>query len=71
MERKKSSGIDPWRDSACGAPTDTTRDLSRPAPEEGVRLMRAFMSVRQQALREAIIEFVAKLSKDESEGYSL
>jgi hypothetical protein len=41
----------------CGA-----SDFSRPNPEEGHRLMRSFSSIRQPALREAIIELVTNLS---------
>jgi len=36
---------------------------SRPTPEDGVRLIRAFMNVKQAGLREAIIQFVEELSK--------
>lgn len=33
-----------------------------PDPEEGFRLIQAFMSIRQAALREAITKFVAQIS---------
>jgi hypothetical protein len=36
---------------------------SRPTPEDGLRLIHAFMDVKQVALREAIIQFVTELSK--------
>jgi len=36
---------------------------SRPAPEEGVRLIHAFRSIKQSALREAIIRLVEELSE--------
>ena len=35
---------------------------TRPNPEQGHRLMRAFVSIRQAALREAIVKFVDELS---------
>jgi len=37
-------------------------DSTRPSPEEGHRLMRAFLSIEQTALREAIVTFVVELS---------
>ena len=43
--------------------TDPAASFSRPHPEEGHRLMRAFLSIREAALREAIITFVAEVSK--------
>jgi hypothetical protein len=43
--------------------TDPARGFSWPDPEEGHRLMRAFLSIREAALREAIITFVAEVSK--------
>ena len=36
---------------------------SRPTPEDGHRLIYAFMEIKQVALREAIIQFVTELSK--------
>ena len=42
--------------------TDPARGFSWPDPEEGHRLMRAFLSIREAALREAIITFVAEVS---------
>jgi hypothetical protein len=37
-------------------------DSARPNPEEGHRLMRAFLSIEQAALRERIVNFVMELS---------
>lgn len=34
-----------------------------PTPEEGLRLVRAFVRVRDQALREEILKFVEELSR--------
>jgi hypothetical protein len=39
--------------------TDPARGISWSDPEEGHRLMRAFLSIREAALREAIITLVA------------
>jgi hypothetical protein len=36
---------------------------SRPTPEDGLRLIHAFLGVKQAALREAIIKLAAELSK--------
>jgi hypothetical protein len=36
---------------------------SRPTPEDGHRLIHAFMEIKYVALREAIIQFVTELSK--------
>ena len=36
---------------------------SRPTPEDGRRLIHAFMDVKQVALREALIRLVTELSK--------
>lgn len=38
-------------------------DTSRPAPEDGARLLRAFLTIGQPALREAIIELVTRMSE--------
>jgi hypothetical protein len=43
--------------------TDPARGFSWSNPEEGYRLMRAFLNIREAALREAIITFVAEVSK--------
>ena len=43
-------------------------DSARPNPEDGHRLMRAFLSIEQAALRERIVNFVMDLAagKDRS-----
>jgi len=43
--------------------TDPARGFSWSDPEEGYRLMRAFLNIREPALRDAIITFVAEVSK--------
>ncbi len=45
-----------------GRQGDAPGDSSRPNPEQGHRLMRAFVSIRQAVLREAIVKFVEELS---------
>jgi hypothetical protein len=35
----------------------------RPKPEEGLRLMHAFFDIRQHEVRDALINFVAELSR--------
>jgi len=35
---------------------------SRPTPEDGLRLIHAFMDIKEVALREAIIQLVTELS---------
>jgi hypothetical protein len=64
MERKTSLGVE-WADDYDHRyePPWSAPSL---APEEGLRLMRAFVNVRRPALREAIIEFVTKLSQGDS-----
>lgn len=45
------------------------RGFPCPDPDQGLRLMRAFMSIRQPSLRRAIIEMVTELSAcDEQRG---
>jgi hypothetical protein len=38
---------------------------SRPTPEDGRRLIHAFMDIKPAALREAIIQLVTELSKQQ------
>ena len=59
MTTKESS-----RDPSNFDPLDTSTrgSLSAPAPEEGVRLLRAFAGIRQPAHREAVVELVEKLA---------
>jgi len=39
-----------------------------PEPEVGLRLMRAFLRIRNEALREAIIRFIEELSTSPDKG---
>jgi len=47
---------------------DRTAISSRPKPEEGLRLMHAFLDIRQPEVRDAIIKFVAELSRLQKNG---
>jgi hypothetical protein len=40
----------------------------RPKPEEGLRLMHAFFDIRQHEVRDALINFVAELSRLQKNG---
>ena len=42
--------------------------ISPPTLEEGHRLIRAFLSIREAALREAVVDFVEELSTLQDEG---
>jgi len=46
---------------------DPAASYSWSDPDEGYRLMRSFLSIRQDALRAAIVEFVTQLSSLEDE----
>ncbi|HKN30289.1 MAG TPA: hypothetical protein VJY34_21390 [Roseiarcus sp.] len=47
---------------------DPAASFSWPDPQEGSRLMRAFLSIRQAALRDAIVKIVTQLSTLDDEG---
>ncbi len=61
MGRKAGFWVDP-SDTDANGNFGPTRGSSRPPPQDGVRLMRAFIGLKQPALRQAVIDFVAKLS---------
>jgi hypothetical protein len=44
---------------------DPARSISSSGPEEGYRLIRSFLNIREPALRQAIIELVMELSAPE------
>ncbi len=50
---------------------DPARVFSWPDPEQGNRLIRSFVSIREPTLREAIIKLVAELSAPDDEKKSL
>jgi hypothetical protein len=47
---------------AGGAQPEAPEENSRPDPEEGHRLIRAFLRIKSAAAREAVISFVETLS---------
>ena len=63
MKRKESypiSQADPFLDAGQSA---SGEKHSWSNPEEGLRLIKAFLKIRQPALREVIIDLAVKLSK--------
>lgn len=58
--------IDPSIDG--GTYDSAENDDSFPSPEEGYRLMLAFINIRQPALRQAIIQTMTKLSGHRVDG---
>ena len=44
--------------------------FSLPDPEEGLRLMRAFLRIRDAARRQTIVEFVANMARLDEAGYT-
>jgi len=54
--------------SAYGEQGDRTAVSSWPKAEEGLRLMHAFLDIRQPEVRDAIIKFVAELSRLQKNG---
>ncbi len=51
-----------------GGQLDRSGPSSRSNPEEGHRLMRAFLGVRQAGLRKALVNLVTELSALEEQG---
>lgn len=70
MALKGSYGKDLVRTAAHADQFNSASGSSRPAPEDGVRLMRSFLSIRQRAVREAIIVLATKLSAAEAQDRS-
>jgi len=62
MSKNEILSINPAVASVYGRNRDPDGFYSRPDPEEGYRLMRSFLTIRQPALRQAIVELVAQLS---------
>jgi hypothetical protein len=50
-----------------GVQSNRSRIRSLPKPEEGLRLMHAFVAIDSAALREAVVKFVEVLSKTQSD----
>jgi hypothetical protein len=51
-----------------GAQSNRSRTSSLPKPEEGLRLIHAFVGIRDPELREAIVKFVEELTKAQQGG---
>ncbi len=68
MANKEAFSAGPADGSIAGGPRDHSGGSSRPKPEDGLRLMHAFLSIQQDALREAIIQFVTELSALRDDG---
>jgi hypothetical protein len=62
MSAKETSRLDFSDVSARSRQSAAPPSSSRPAPEEGIRLLRAFSGIRQAALREAVIELATKFA---------
>lgn len=62
MAWKEDFWVDPLDIAAVTSRFDPGRASSMPAPEDGIRLMRAFLSIREPAARQAVIEYATELS---------
>jgi hypothetical protein len=62
MAAKDASRMSSLDISARSKESDFPQGSFGPDPEEGVRLLRAFLSIPQAALREAVIELAAKFA---------
>jgi len=61
------TSIGPSDASVSRGKTDSARGFSRPDPEQGLRLMRIFLSIREPSLRQAVIRLVTELSAPDDE----
>jgi hypothetical protein len=68
MAKKDAYSIGNDNAFANGKQDDRTGISSWPKPEEGLQLMHAFLNIRQPDLRNAIIKFVAELSRVRKNG---
>jgi len=50
---------------------DEPEQSRRPDPEEGHRLLRAFLSIKQSTVRQAVVKIVTKLSLPDAESQNL
>lgn len=62
MVRKEVFSTDSEESSVRSLLADPPWDAGRLNPEQGHRLMRAFLNIEEAALREAIVNFVTDLS---------
>jgi hypothetical protein len=63
MAKKEPFSTSPSDARIKGGQRNPARASSRPTPEDGRRLIHAFMDIKQAALREAVIRLVIELSK--------
>ena len=68
MVRKELFSTGPAEASVRSLRGDPVWESARPSPEQGHRLMRAFLSIKEAALREAIVNFVTDVSTLRNEG---
>jgi hypothetical protein len=54
----RTAGGSPWE-----SPENKDPDSDVITPEEGVRLVRAYVSIRNPALRRAVVNFIGELAK--------
>jgi hypothetical protein len=52
-------------DAVSNANFDPASDPSRPTPQDGARLLRAFLGIRQPTLREAVIKLAVRMSESD------
>jgi hypothetical protein len=64
--KKEADLIRPVKSFLAARPEDAARNLPLPPPEEGLRLMHAFLTIKHADVREAIIVFVEEQSKAHS-----
>jgi hypothetical protein len=51
-----------------GVQSNRSRNTSLPKPEEGLRLMHAFVTIERADLRETVVKFVEELAKTQKAG---
>jgi len=68
MAKKETLSTGPGGAAVNPGKSDWGGNSSRATPEEGVRLIHAFMGTKQPVLREAIITFVVALSEPYENG---
>jgi len=68
MAKKETLSTGPGGASVDPDKSEWAGNSARATPEEGVRLIHAFMGIKQPILREAIITFVAALSEAHENG---
>jgi len=64
MVKKRSPRVAPVESLAAAGSPEASGGQPEPSPQEGYRLMQAFVQIRRAAVREAIIELATRLSED-------